>query len=136
MTIEWSDRYDIGDVQLNHQHRHLFVIANQVLRASSHAELLECVGHLFQYIEHHFAYEEMMMRKAGFPDYEAHVRSHQALTSRLQKLSQRAPADAAFKAELEQLVTDWSLIHIPKEDAKLAEYLGYGETRESDLSSG
>ena len=135
MTIEWSDRYDIGDVQLNHQHRHLFVIANQVLRATSHAELQECVEHLLQYIEQHFAYEEMMMRKAGFPDYEAHVHSHHVLSARLQMLTRRAPGDETFKAELEQLVTDWSLIHIPTEDAKLAEYLGYGETRESDLSS-
>jgi len=135
MTIEWNDSYDIGDVQINHQHRRLFVLANHVLRATEKAELLDCVVRLFQYIEEHFAYEEALMRQVHFPMLDAHVQSHQILIARLEALSGQDLDAPAFKAVLENLVRDWALGHIPHEDAQLAEYLSYGDTRKADLSS-
>lgn len=135
MTIEWNDSYDIGDVQINHQHRRLFVLANHVLRATEKAELLDCVVRLFQYIEEHFAYEEALMRKVNFPMLGEHVQSHQELIARLESLSGQDLADAAYKAALETLVRDWALGHIPHEDAKLAEYLNYGDTRKTDITT-
>lgn len=135
MTIEWNDSYDIGDVQINHQHRRLFVLANHVLRATEKAELLDCVVRLFQYIEEHFAYEEALMQKVNFPMLGEHVQSHQKLIARLETLSRQDLDDAAYKVALETLVRDWSLGHIPHEDAQLAEYLSYGDTRKADITT-
>lgn len=135
MTIAWNDSYDIGDVQINHQHRRLFALANHVLRSTEKAELLDCVVRLFQYIEEHFAYEEALMEKVNFPMLADHVQSHQRLIARLESLSGEELDDAAYKAALESLVRDWALGHIPHEDAKLAEYLSYGDTRKADITS-
>jgi len=110
-------------------------LANHVLRATEKAELLDCVVRLFQYIEEHFAYEEALMRQVHFPMLDAHVQSHQILIARLEALSGQDLDAPAFKAVLENLVRDWALGHIPHEDAKLAEYLSYGDTRKADLSS-
>ena len=40
MTIEWIDRYNIGDVQIKQPHRRRFALVNQVLRASDWALFL------------------------------------------------------------------------------------------------
>ena len=135
MTIEWNISYDIGDVQINHQHRRLFVLANQVLRAKEMVELLDCVVRLFQYIEEHFAYEEALMQKANFPLLGEHVQSHQKLTTSLESLSGQDLDDATYKAAFETLFRSWALEHIPHEDAKLAEYLNYGDTRRADITT-
>ncbi len=134
MPIEWNDSYDIGDVQINHQHRRLFVLANQVLRARDGVELLECVAHLSEYIDEHFAYEEALMRRANFPEYDAHVQSHQRLKERLHAFGDQDAGSLGYKLELEKLVSHWALFHIPREDARLADYLNYGDTRKADLS--
>lgn len=134
MAIEWNDSYDIGDVQINHQHRRLFALANQALRANDGTELRDCVAHLFDYIDEHFAYEEALMRRVNFPEYEAHVQSHLRLKDRLHALSDQDAGRPGYKLELEQLVAHWALFHIPHEDARLADYLNYGDTRKADLS--
>ena len=74
------------------------------------------------------------MRRVHFPMLEAHVQSHQQLIAGLETLSGQDLDAAAYKAALESLVRDWALGHIPHEDAKLAEYLSYGDTRKADLS--
>ncbi len=133
MPIEWNDSYDVGDIQLNHQHRRLFALVNQVLSASDVAALRDCVAQLFDYIDEHFDYEEGLMRRAGFPDYDEHVQAHQLLKARLHALSDGDTSSDGYKSQFEALVTDWALSHIPQEDARLADYLSNCDTRKADL---
>lgn len=133
MTIEWQDRFNIGNQQIDHQHQQLFVIANHFLTASTKAERLRCAENLFEYTRNHFTYEESLMRKCNFPEYEQHVRSHQALISRLETLNGAILADTVDAEELQTFIQHWALFHIPNADAKLAEYVSDSQTRQAGI---
>jgi hemerythrin len=123
MTIEWNDSFCIGDVEINQQHQYLFSLINRFLTAGTKQEQTLCVIHLFKYTREHFAYEEDLMRKVRFPEYEAHVMMHDRLVSRLGELSQHIVNDTLDIQELEGFIREWALGHIPKADARLARYL-------------
>jgi hemerythrin len=94
---------------------------------------MSCARDLFQYTRDHFAYEEDLMLRVGFPSYEAHVKSHQLLISRLNALSQQISDDMLDRSEMEHFIKHWALFHIPKADFQLAEYLSYGDTKKASL---
>jgi hemerythrin len=123
MAIEWDDSYRIDDDEINHQHQTLFRYVNDFLSATSSAEMTLCVIHLFKYTRQHFAYEEELMRKVGFPHYEQHLRMHDRLVSRLGALGDSIVQSTMDRAELEVFISDWALGHIPNADAQLARYL-------------
>jgi hemerythrin-like metal-binding protein len=133
MSIEWDDRYNIADDQINHQHQQLFRMANRFLAAGSKSELLDCAEGLFEYTRSHFAYEEALMLKSNFPEYDQHVVAHKQLIARLEVLRDHISGDTLDKLQLENFVRHWALFHIPKADARLAEYLSDGETQRADL---
>jgi len=134
MAIEWDDRYNIADAQINHQHQHLFRLANRFLVAQNKSELLACAEGLFAYTQSHFAYEEALMLKHNFPEYAQHVVAHQHLIARLEALRSHISGDSLDKLELENFLMHWALFHIPKADARLAEYLSEGDTQCAELA--
>lgn len=133
MGIEWQEAYCIGDAKIDHQHQQLFRIANDFLQSVTKDEQLRCAHVLFDYTTWHFAYEEGLMRKYNFPGYEEHIAEHAKLISRLEELSARIVGDTLDREDLVYFIKHWALFHIPQEDAKLAEYLAYGETQRPPL---
>lgn len=123
MAIEWNESYSIGDEEIDEQHKYLFRLVNEFLEASDKSQLTLTVIHLFKYTRKHFSYEEELMRKVGFDEYEAHVRMHEKLVNRLGQLGTDIVNDSLDKAELERFVKDWAFGHIPKADARLAKFL-------------
>ena len=133
MSLEWNESFRVGDPEIDRQHQYLFALANKFLLAQDKLALMSCARDLFQYTRDHFAYEEDLMLRAGFPSYEAHVKSHQLLISRLNVLSQQISDDKLDRNEMEGFIQHWALFHIPKADAKLADYLSYGDTKKASL---
>ena len=123
MAIEWNQSYSIGDAEIDAQHQTLFRLVNEFLDATDKAQLMLAVIHLFKYTRQHFSYEEDLMRKLKFDEYEAHVRMHERLVERLGVLGSAIAQDRVDKIELEQFIKDWALGHIPKADARLARFL-------------
>lgn len=133
MGIKWHEAYCVGDAQIDHQHQQLFRIANEFLLAVTKDEQLRYAQALFDYAGSHFAYEEGLMRKYNYQGYSAHVASHKKLILRLAKLTERLTSDALDRVDLEYFVKRWALFHIPREDAKLAQYLAYGDTQKASV---
>jgi hemerythrin len=123
MTIQWSDSFNVDNGEINAQHQYLFRLVNDVLNADSKVELTGCIIHLFKYTRKHFAYEEALMRKVKFDEYDAHVLIHDRLVSRLGALGQHIANDTLDKEELKDLIMDWALHHVSKADARLSEFL-------------
>lgn len=135
MAFEWNASYDSGDDQLDHQHRRLLALTNHVLQAPDRSELARCMSGLMEYLKRHHLYEESQMRRAHYPDTESHTMAHEYMVALLNELRLRDPAPAQYHEELRQLIGEWALAHMTQEDARLAEYLGYGETRNASLGS-
>ena len=135
MAFEWDASYDSGDDQLDHQHRRLLALTNHALHADNLPDMARCMLGLMEYLKRHHLYEEAQMRRAHYPDTESHTMAHAYMVALFNELRLRAPAPAQFHAELRQLTSEWAFPHMTQEDARLAEYLGYGETRNASLGS-
>ena len=68
----WNETYSIGVTEIDAQHRRLFSLADELhsaMNAGKGKAVLRKVLHdLITYTQTHFAAEERMMQKCGYPD--------------------------------------------------------------------
>ena len=123
MNLHWNDSYRIGDERIDAQHQNLFELANAMLAASSQPELRLCAMKLYQHVRSHFADEEALMQKVGFPQYREHVESHNRVLQGLSAISQDIGTNTVDPAIISAFLQGWGLRHIPQEDALIARYV-------------
>ena len=127
--IEWQDAYNTGVAEVDHEHRELIQLINDL-----HAELLgghqatvaEFLGEVFARIAAHFALEETVMRKHGYDEYEAHKAEHEQLLDEIRDIMDDYD-DGAYEdagAALATTVRDWFVNHFKTKDARLHKQLG------------
>lgn len=122
-AIQWRDAYKIGDVAIDEQHQELFLRAGDVIAATNRESQTLSSLRLFQYMRSHFSHEEDLMYRIGYPEINAHIQQHVALTARLKAFLKNISNDNLIKAELEDFIAHWLLDHIGLVDSKLAAYL-------------
>lgn len=119
----WDAAYEVGDEDIDAQHRKLFELANALLAAEGQVELTGCAMLLFQYVRVHFKHEEAVMRRVNYPDQRRHVALHMGLADRLNTVS-RSIANGEWRADaLRKFMNDWLLVHICTEDTRLAAFI-------------
>jgi hemerythrin len=123
MTIEWKDSYKIGNAEIDKQHEYLFELTNEMIAVDSMTSLRPLIMLLFKHTREHFELEEALMRKHNMPDVEVHVEGHNKLLNRLSLLSMDVGKGHMNKRAIAELMSDWALNHVTKDDAKIAEYL-------------
>jgi hemerythrin-like metal-binding protein len=122
--FNWLDDFEIGYDKVDDQHKHLFELANQVFNAQDKIVLTQCILKLFHHIREHFKDEEQLMIQINYPDLEIHVQEHNQILLRLEEIGVHFNEED-FKPEklLNQLVVDWLLTHILKEDMRIGEFI-------------
>lgn len=123
MSLNWNDSYRVGDADIDAQHQELFVRANKFLSASDKAGLMASAMSLFKYTREHFAHEESLMKRIGYPSMSAHVQQHDELIRKLNLTAQRIADETLDTQHLEAFLHDWLLNHIGASDTKLAEFV-------------
>lgn len=80
MTIEWSEKYSVGIIELDAQHRKLFLLYNDLIYAMykgvGYQELESALNELLDYTINHFMTEENYLKKYGYPELEPHMIAH------------------------------------------------------------
>lgn len=123
MTMQWKDAYKIGQDDIDAQHRHLFELTNALIAAHDVPTLRKLIMQLYKHTREHFELEEALMHKLNFPGATAHTGYHNSLLRRLNAISQEVGQSRVNKLEVEQLMTDWALRHIPIDDALIAAFI-------------
>jgi hemerythrin len=123
MHFKWKDSYCVGDEHIDRQHKELFALANTLFVARDQAALRLCAARLYKHVREHFADEESMMKRMGFPQYQQHVASHNRLISGLNAISQDIASNTIDPGVVDTFLQDWALTHIPEDDAELARYV-------------
>lgn len=126
MGLKWIDDYNVGVASIDNQHKELFNRANQLFEAmksgkgSERAEsVLDFLG---RYVLDHFREEEQVMARSGFPDLEAHRRSHEAFTQTFRQLVdefREKGTDTMLSIKIQRTVAGWLIDHIVREDRKV-----------------
>lgn len=134
MALVWRQDISVGDDRIDSDHKALFSIINtaeDVINGSgSRRDLERVLARLDQYTKEHFAREEEMQRRVGYPFHEAHKLEHKNLIRTLTEIRDRvAQAKDAYSYErvlqgLVDLLEDWLMNHVMLHDLRMRSFIG------------
>jgi len=129
MYFNWKDEYAVGIETIDRQHRHLFEIGGRLVDLANddydhYDEIMEVIQELKDYTVYHFGFEEELMQKYGYPDYETHKFHHFFAMKKIQKFEEEDfdlnQKEAVMK--LVAFISDWVSNHILNEDQKYKDF--------------
>ncbi len=121
--IEWSDDFSVQVPEIDAQHKQLVDIINDLGSAmalgQSHSAMKSILGRLGEYAVDHFAFEENLIRQAGYPDLEGHIKVHKSLLKKFGEIAEEFDGgNPMASAQTLAFLQDWLLNHIQKVDKK------------------
>ncbi len=122
----WNDEYVIGHSLIDHQHRSMVMMVNELIELSESADpdevvYLDILVRLNEYVQTHFQAEEALMEHIGYPHIKAHKESHSSLFTQASKFI--TTPDINQLEEVMQFLGEWLTEHIMYEDMKFKPYL-------------
>ena len=128
MLAKWEDKYKTGDSTVDRQHQELFALVNELHEAilAGHAKETQgkVLGKLAKYVVDHFATEERLMVRAGYPGYTAHKAIHDDLTAKATHIiKEQAAGRMVLALTVSTFLADWVKQHIGLEDMKMVTWL-------------
>ena len=130
MAYKWSNDLQIGNVQIDSEHKELISAINNLLEACNkgkgRAEIEKTVNFLSSYTKTHFRNEEILQRKYNYPDYINHKKYHQTFIDAVESIKEKLMANGpsiAIVGEVNSKVGNWIINHIKREDVKVAAHI-------------
>ncbi len=130
MYFKWKDEYSVGIETIDNQHKHLFEIGLRIVDLANandkydhYDEIMQVIQELKDYTVYHFGFEEELMEKFEYGDYEKHKFHHFFAVKKIQKFG-KEDFDENQKETIMKLVafiSDWISNHILHEDQKYKE---------------
>lgn len=115
----WSDDLTVGIEEIDNQHRALFQQMERLLDACMEGrereEVLGMLDFLDRYVVTHFATEEGLQRRYGYPGSEGHRKEHGEFMDRLRRFREElkgGPPSRDFVLRVNQTLIDWLKAHI------------------------
>ena len=126
--FQWSDDFSVGNAAIDADHQGLFALIAELHAADpAQIDLTEIISRLEAYTAGHFAREEELMKKVGYPDFDAHVEEHEAFVEWVQtvKRTYRLAVESPFHISdtVNKHLADWLVSHIMKEDMKYRDFI-------------
>lgn len=127
--LNWKPEYSVGIESVDHEHREMIAQINGVYTALSEGSGAEDVEHrlgeIHATIAAHFALEEQQMRRAEYPEYEAHKNDHEELLDQIRDLMDDFTDNPqACRERLKRTLGSWFSNHFAGFDARLHKQLG------------
>ena len=130
MKVEWHEGLSVGVEEIDRQHKLLLDKYNAFFSAYSEGrpdeEVIRLLNFLEEYVVVHFADEERLQRRIGFPDFQQHQKVHQELVRRVAELRERLVTqgpDQALVASTGLLLTGWLIEHISVIDRAIGRFV-------------
>jgi hemerythrin len=95
--------------------------------AETHQQLIAFIDELEDYLKYHFSYEESLLLKVGYIDYEKHVKQHAFFIQKVEELKQELNyKNTLLFGKIILFMKKWFLSHIMESDGKFKSVtLGY-----------
>lgn len=122
MAIEWSDKFSVGDEEIDLQHQTLFRVVNVFLTSYDERNLTEFSKEMSRYVQEHFTLEEKHIRSIGYPDYIKHLKQHDALLIGLNRIHKSMIFGTFDLEKSKKFFYDWVHYHIMIEDVNLLKF--------------
>ena len=126
--ICWSTEYSVEVDSIDKQHQKLFDMLNglhDAMKVGKGSETVPLIlGELVQYTREHFASEENLMLRAGYPDYGKHKAEHDKLTrDGMHMVRDLEQGKIALTMDLQDFLRQWLQTHIVSSDRKYTAHL-------------
>jgi hemerythrin len=127
--IEWKDEFSVGVPDVDHEHRELIGLINELYDATkdenSNYTVMDFLGEIYAHVSAHFALEEKIMRERRYDHYAGHKADHENLLDELRDIMDAYEEDAYFSDdEFTEAVGSWFTDHFSTKDARLHKHLG------------
>jgi len=126
--LTWTEDLSVFVAEFDEDHKRLVGLINSLWDASEqrrgHAAIDAVLGELAEYTGSHFAREEDLFSRWGYPGAAAHIEAHRKLVATLTQLRDKFRADRAeiVPDDIFEFVRDWLIKHIIREDGVYAAY--------------
>ena len=118
--FHWTTALDLGDSEINRQHRRLVDLANEVYRLTQQKlgarSAQRIIDALAAYTVTHFAYEERALAQTGYPHLAAHQQEHRRLVEEVLAFKKRIDQGESVGPELLEFLKQWLIRHIQQSD--------------------
>lgn len=119
--ITWNETMSVGVERFDTQHKKLVELVNTLFDAMRQGKGKSVMGKVFDeliaYTTYHFASEEELMEKYGYPGFVQHKEEHEALTQQVKELREKYEQGELFiTIETLDFLKAWLSNHILKTD--------------------
>jgi len=124
----WDPSYSVNIGIIDAQHKNLVSILGELHEAMAAGKGKEKLGpvlsNLIKYTQAHFATEERLMEKHGYPEYGAHKAEHENLTGTVMDFHRRFLSnEVAMTVEVMEFLANWLFKHIKGSDKRYGPFL-------------
>ena len=124
----WKEEYSVNVKEIDHQHRQLVDMVNELYDAMSQKKGKEVLGtilaKLINYTGTHFSFEEKLLEQNGYPDFEEHKAKHEKMVAKVVALqNDHNSVKIALSLEVSKFLQDWLNKHILGTDKKYSGFL-------------
>ena len=126
--VSWEKGYSVGIDSIDRQHKKLVNLINQLQTAVDYSTGEEferdALNELVDYTKTHFSYEEDLLQKNNYPDFESHKEQHKKMIKHVEKVlsEYEKDRDTAMSNAVNYL-KDWLITHINGTDKKYSRFL-------------
>jgi hemerythrin len=126
--ITWDKSYNVSVKRCDEQHQKLFVLMNELHDAmrvgAGGAVVRKVVGELNDYTISHFAAEEALLERYGYPALDQHREEHKKFIARVNKFRDDLDQGGGTSSvAVLEFLKDWLARHIKQTDRKYSAHL-------------
>ena len=120
--FQWSDSLSVGVSVLDYQHRNVINVLNEIIdeieKSNPKKSFIQILlDDLHEHVMHHLKYEEELLKKHHYPDYDQHKEEHDRYRVEISKLRNIIDEDIEEILETTQAFLEfWWYSHIMEED--------------------
>ena len=127
-AMVWDQSFSTSITTFDEQHKKLFGMVNELNEAMQHKRSKEAIGSVLQrliaYTGSHFAEEEEVFRKTGYPEEAAHCKQHKDLVQQAVALQDKFNSgETLLTHEVIEFLQEWLVKHIKGTDSRYGVHL-------------
>ena len=125
-AIPWKAEYNITIKSIDDQHKVLVDLMNELNNAMLYEkgknEIMRIVKGLVDYTEYHFNYEEGLLKKHGYADFDNHKKLHVKFVDQIKDVQRELErGEKEMSKDILDFLKNWLIQHIMGTDTKYVE---------------
>ncbi|ACF13074.1 hemerythrin-like metal-binding protein [Chloroherpeton thalassium ATCC 35110] len=126
--IEWSESLSVGVKSIDEEHEQLILLLNDfyqnIYQASPYEKLIKLIVGLKDYTITHFAHEEKIMERYGYPNLPMHKKEHEKFIRTVEEFEARYTSGRLLLTlEVTGFIKHWIIAHIMGTDKLYSDFL-------------